>query len=130
MITEQPNPFSAIPDDYTDWAITGFRDVRLLPMSDQTARFAAVPVEGDSLKAQHIVDGDFLIMQITSDYQEGKLGIWQTPDGRTAKYASTDPDGFITLHNNDGWTRLFAPGEISLLGLVVRVERDLVEVIL
>jgi SOS-response transcriptional repressor LexA len=114
-----------IPKDYTDWEIKGFRDVRLIPGSDRLARFAAVPVEGDSLKEQGILDGDILIMRITKVYEDGKLGVWQTPSGRTAKYAVYDLDGYVVLHNDNGWTQHWNDGEIRLLGIVARVERDL-----
>lgn len=114
-----------IPEDYTDWAITGFRDVRMFPASDVNARFAAVPVEGESLKNLGIFDGDMLIMRITADYEDGKIGIWQTPHGRTAKFAYYDRDSSVVLHNENGWRQSWDSSELRLLGVVVRVERDL-----
>lgn len=118
------NAGRSIPDDYTDWAITGFRDVRLVEHSDQTARYMAVPVEGDSLAGQNIIDGDFLICRITNDYEDGKIGLWQTPHGRTAKFAYYDFDNSVVLHNENGWRQAWDARELRLLGLVVRVERD------
>lgn len=114
-----------IPDDYTDWAIKGFRDVRMIETAEVGVRFAAVPVEGDSLKEQGILDGDLLIMRITSNYEDGKLGVWQTPHGRTAKYAFYDPDGFVVLHNDNGWRQTWHGDELRLMGVIVRVERDM-----
>lgn len=114
-----------IPDDYTDWAIKGFRDVRMVETAEVGVRFAAVPVEGDSLKEQGILDGDMLIMRITRNYEDGKLGIWQTPHGRTAKFAYYDADHSVVLHNENGWRQAWDPGELRLLGVVVRVERDM-----
>lgn len=116
----------SIPDDYADWEITGFRDVRLVETTDQTARFICVPVDGDSLRDQGILDGDMLICRITSDYEPGRIGLWQTPSGRTAKYAYFDLDNFVVLHNDNGWRQSWSAGELRLLGLVVRVERDLI----
>lgn len=115
---------AVLPENHTDWEITGFRDVWMTTV-DNLARFAAVLVDGHSLTEQGILDGDLLIMRITQDYEDGKLGIWQTPDGRTAKFASHDPDGFVVLHNDDGWRQTWASDELRLLGLVVRVERDM-----
>jgi len=114
-----------VPDDYTDWAITGFRDVRLIPTSDQMCRFVAVPVEGDSLRDQGIYDGDLLICRLTSVYEDGKIGLWQTPHGRTAKFAYYDFDNSVVLHNESGWRQAWSADELRLLGIVVRVERDL-----
>lgn len=115
-----------VPDDYTDWEITGFRDVRMIEPADQFAQFVAVPVEGESLREEGILDGDLLIMRITRDYEDGKLGIWQTPHGRTAKFAAYDLDGFIMLHNEHGWRQTWNSSEVKLIGLVVRVERDMI----
>ncbi len=118
------NAGRGIPDDLGDWEITGFRDVRLIETTDQAARFIAVPVEGDSLINMHICDGDILICRITRDYVDDKIGLWQTPSGRTAKYAYYDFDNYVVLHNNDGWTQRWEAGELRLLGMVERVERD------
>jgi len=114
-----------IPDEFHDWQITGFRDVRMFPSADVAVRYAAVPVEGDSLVEQGILDGDLLIMRITSQYEDGSLGIWQTPHGRTAKYARFDGDSSVVLHNYDLWTQRWDARDLRLLGIVVRVERDL-----
>jgi len=113
------------PDDLSDWEITGFRDVRLIESTDQTARFVAVPVDGDSLKDQGILNGDFLICKITNDYEDGKIGLWQTPHGRTAKFAYYDPNNSVVLHNENGWRQEWQPDELKLLGIVIRIERDL-----
>jgi SOS-response transcriptional repressor LexA len=119
------NAGRGIPDDYEDWAITGFRDVRMIVTEETGVRFAAVPVEGDSLIEQGILDGDMLIMRITANYEDGKLGVWQTPHGRTCKYAYYDLDDTVVLHNDHGWTQHWDSHELRLLGLVVRVERDM-----
>lgn len=112
------------PDDSMDWEITGFRDIRVVTTTDQHQRLIAVPVRGDSLTCQHIYDGDYLICRITSDYEDDRIGLWQTPDGRTAKFAYYDYDGSVVLHNGGCWSQRWAPEDIRLLGLLVRVERD------
>lgn len=114
-----------IPDDYGDWEITGFRDVTAVG-GDTQARYAVAPIEGDSMEKYRIFDGDYVLMLITREYIDGKIGIWQTPTGRTAKFAHFDLDGYVVLHNDDGWRQTWSPGEIYLLGIAVRVERDLV----
>lgn len=99
--------------------------MRLIETSDQLARFVAVPVAGDSLKDSGILDGDMLICRLTNNYEDGKIGLWQTPHGRTAKYAYYDFDNSVVLHNENGWRQDWSPGELKLLGIVVRVERDM-----
>lgn len=118
------NAGRSIPDDYTDWAITGFRTVRAIGPGDQFQRVFGVPVVGESLKEKGILDGDLLICKVTKDYEDGKIGVWQTPHGRTAKYAYYDTDSCVVLHNENGWRQSWDPHEIRLLGIVVRVERD------
>lgn len=119
------NAGRSIPDDYTDWEIKGFRDVRMLPVTETGVRFAAVPVEGDSLKKLGILDGDMLIIRVTRNYEDEALGIWQTPSGRTAKYAYYHVDDSVVLHNKNGWKQSWLPDQLRLLGIVVRVERDM-----
>lgn len=119
------NAGTSIPDHFEDWRIIGFRDVRLIETADKLVRFFAVPVDGDSLKDHGIFDGDLLICRVTSIYEPDAIGLWQTPSGRTAKLASIDPDNFVTLHNGNGWAESWHHSEIRLLGIAVRVERDL-----
>lgn len=114
-----------IPDDATEWEITGFRNVRKIATSDHNASFAIVPLQGDSLKELNIVDGDMAVMRITRDYIDGKLGVWQTPHGRTCKFAYYDFDGSVVLHNENGWQQRWDATELRLLGVVERIERDM-----
>lgn len=118
------NAGRGIPDDYGDWEITGFRDVRVVDGNDATAKYIAVPVEGESLESLNIVHGDMLICKITETYEPGKIGLWQTPSGRTAKFALCEGGEFVTLHNNNGWHQDWHRNEIKLLGVVMRIERD------
>lgn len=75
------NAGRSIPDDYMDWEITGFRDIRLIDGYDEYTSMMVVPVDGDSLQDVHILDGDLLICHATTRYEDGKIGIWQTPHG-------------------------------------------------
>lgn len=113
-----------IPDDLTDWEITGFRDVRLVDPDSTTAYFG-VPVEGDSLVNLHICEGDILVCKRARRYEAGTIGIWQTPMGRTAKLANPYPDDSVVLHNGGSWSQMWQSDEVRLLGIVVRVERDI-----
>lgn len=112
-----------VPLDDEDWEITGFRDVRCVEGADPSARFFLTVVDGPSLEAEHIVDGDMLLCRVTHSYEIGRLGIWQTPTGRTAKYAFYE-DGFVVLHNDNGWRQVWQADDLRLLGIVERVERD------
>lgn len=114
-----------VPDELTDWEIVGFREVAVVEGADPSAQFFLAEVDGTSLEHEHIMPGDFLLCRVTREYEIGKIGIWQTPSGRTAKYAYYDPEGFLVLHNDNGWSQQWHAPEIFLLGLAERVERDL-----
>lgn len=116
-----------LPAEYTDWEIGSFRDVRSLTNSDRQVRVFAVKVAGQNLAEKHICPGDVMVCRVTSRYEEGRIGIWQTPAGRTAKFAHFIPDGGVILHNESGWQewQKWQVEDVRLLGIVVRVERDL-----
>lgn len=113
-----------VPLDEDDWEIVDYRDVRPVENGTRDARYFITAVDGPSLEAENILDGDLLLCRITHNYEVGRLGIWQTPNGRTAKYAYYE-DGFVVLHNDNGWRQEWAFGDVRLLGVVERVERDL-----
>lgn len=108
-----------------DFAITGFRDVRVPLDLGPDPRIIIAPVEGDSLLPLHICHGDYLVCEVATDYEDGTLGLWQTPDGRTAKFACFDFDDTVTLHNENGWQQSWPASDVKLLALVIKVERDL-----
>jgi SOS-response transcriptional repressor LexA len=116
---------SSIPDDWQNWQISSFRDIRAIGGLAKNERFVGIPVNGDSLEKIGIYHGDILITKITSEYKAGKLCVWQTPHGRTAKFARENFDGTVTLHNKNGWKQKWQSYEIQLVGIVVRIERDL-----
>lgn len=116
---------TSLPEDWQNWEIYKFRDVRTVEDVRPYEKIVGIPVDGDSLKKIGIFHGDILITKLTSRYKAGKLCVWQTPHGRTAKFAQSNPDGTVTLHNKNGWSKSWASSEIRLIGVVVRVERDL-----
>lgn len=115
---------TSIPDDWQNWQISSFRDVRAIKGLAKNERCVGIPVNGDSLVKIGIFHGDILITRITKEYREGRLCVWQTPHGRTAKFAYENFDGSVTLHNKNGWRQEWQSNEIQLIGIVVRVERD------
>ncbi len=84
----------------------------------------AVEVCGSTLNNIKIFDGDKLIVKKVSEFNERNLYVFDTPNGRTAKFAF-EFFGDIFLHNNRKWSSNFKAEEVKLLGVVVRVERDL-----
>jgi SOS-response transcriptional repressor LexA len=106
------------------WKIENFRTIRAIYGSKTTDRFAALTVSGDSLREQGIYDGDILIFKFTNFAPLTKLCVWQTPYGITAKYAQKTDADTITLHNQNGWQRDFNISDCRMVGVVVRVERD------
>jgi len=119
------NAGRGVPDDTEDWDIVAYRDVDMPVGCDMSARYFLTEVDGDSLKHKHIVPGDFLLCRVAAEYESGKIGIWQTPSGRTAKFAYFDDgDGCVVLHNDGDWRQQWDRRDIQLLGLVDKIERD------
>ncbi len=103
--------------------ISRFRTIRKVNDSE-TDVFSGVPFAGNTLEHLGIFHGDILIVKITKHFNESNLYVWQTPHGKTAKFAR-ETMAEITLHNGKEWTETFFRSEVEMLGVVVRVERDL-----
>jgi SOS-response transcriptional repressor LexA len=116
---------AGIPDDWKNWKIKSFREIRAISKATLKDKFIGIIVTGDSLKNLGIFHGDLLITKLTTEYDAKKIGVWQTPHGRTAKFAYEDFDGTVVLHNQNGWQQKWQADEIKLVGVVVRVERDM-----
>jgi SOS-response transcriptional repressor LexA len=114
-----------VPDDWNKWLNNELREISEIRDKVPFAKYIAVPVRGHSLKGSGIHDGDILICRKTHSYVPGSIGIWETPHGRTAKYAAIDKDGFVLLHNHNGWKQKWSSDEVKLVAVAVRVERDL-----
>lgn len=115
---------SPLPDEWQNWQIKKFRDIRRIEHLSPFDRVIGFPVAGDSLNSIGIIHGDILITRLTAEYKPERLGVWQTPHGQTAKFASENFDGTVTLHNQNGWFQTWEAADVKLIGLVVRVERD------
>jgi SOS-response transcriptional repressor LexA len=113
-----------VPDSWDEWISGQFREIREIENKVPFAKYCARRVSGESLKVSGIFDKDWLICRETWRYEPGKIGVWRTPEGLTAKYAAIDKDGFILLHNHNGWKRTWESGEVKLLEIVTRLERD------
>ncbi len=66
--------------------LSQFRTVRGLFGNDAEV-FSAVPIYDSALTHPGILSGDILIVKITKHFNEANLYIWNTPHGRTAKFA-------------------------------------------
>ena len=100
-----------------------FRTVRGL-LGNQTEVFTAVSVFDNHLARLGILTGDILIVKITRHFNESNLYVWRTPHGQMARYGR-ETLAEITLHNGKGLSETFFRSEVEMLGVVVRVERDL-----
>jgi SOS-response transcriptional repressor LexA len=117
--------YAGTPTPIDGWKIDKFRSIRPVKGANFNDRLAGLPVIGDSLKNIGIYEGDLLVFKFTSEAPPEKLCIWQTPHGNTAKFARENLDGTITLHNKNGWHQDWSADDVRLVGVVVRVERDL-----
>jgi SOS-response transcriptional repressor LexA len=118
------NGGTPIPGDWSKYALDTVREIRKLENVPPFANVYAVQVEGQSLQKMGIFNNDWLICYVTSRYEPGKIGIWETPHGQTAKFAYYK-DGSIVLHNHNGWKQAWDASEVKLVSVAARVERDL-----
>lgn len=87
---------------------------------------AAVEIVGDSLQRDSIVDGDWAIFRRTFEARPGQLVIALTPDGLTVKYFFPREDGGCLLRAADPqYDQSWDAGEVTVCGVVLRIERDL-----
>jgi hypothetical protein len=109
--------------NYEKYEIKSFRDIRAVGIENQFETIVGVPVDGDSLAHIGILHGDILVVKITDKRTEENLCVWETPNGRTAKF-SYENFGEMTLHNKADWSQSWKLDEIKLFGVVIRMERD------
>jgi SOS-response transcriptional repressor LexA len=120
------NGGTPVPGDWKSFAAASIREISDVKDAPPFSKHVAVPVDGNSLKQMGIHHGDVLICRKTRLYLDGAIGIWETPHGRTAKYAYLNKDGSVTLHNHNGWKQQWSAEEVQLVAIAVRVERDLI----
>jgi SOS-response transcriptional repressor LexA len=120
------NGGTPVPGDWKAFAAATVREVSEIKDPPPFSKHVAIPVDGNSLKSMGIHHGDILICRKTRLYTHGAIGIWETPHGRTAKYAYLNKDGSVTLHNHNGWQKQYSADEVTLFAVAIRVERDLV----
>jgi SOS-response transcriptional repressor LexA len=114
-----------VPVDWNSFASATVREIRSLDNAPPFANVYATQVAGQSLQRLGIFNGDWLICYETSNYEAGRIGIWETPHGQTAKFAYYKDDS-VTLHNHNGWKQAWNPTDIRLIAVAARVERDLI----
>lgn len=114
-----------VPGDWSKYASETVREIRKLKNIPPFARVFAAQVDGQSLQKLGIHNGDWLICYETTQYEPGRIAIWETPHGQTAKFGYVKGDT-VTLHNHNGWKREYAADEVKLIAIAARVERDLI----
>lgn len=112
------------PDDWQNWKIKCFRDIRAVEGVKPHEQLAACPVIGDSMRAHGITHGGLIVFKLFSQPAPGKISLWQTPHGRTIKFARANEDNTITLHNGGDWQQTWQADEVQHIGVVVRFEKD------
>ncbi len=79
---------------------------------------------GDSLTDFGICKGDSIIVKPIEKLDENRITVWETPDGRTAKFAYEN-FGDITLYNKKDWLMRYPAKKVKLIGAVVAVQKNL-----
>lgn len=106
-----------------------WRDVRLPSWANESDRFVVVRVRGDSLLAENgrsIHHGDWAVVLLTADVQEGALAAVLTPAGMTLRFLFREPGERVRLEpsNLEFPIIRYQASEIIIQGRVIRTERD------
>lgn len=116
-------------ESFDDLPILGWRDVRPIKGARPFDQFCGAPVQGDSMIADNIFDGDYAIFRTTFDAEEvtpGKLcAIW-TPRGLVIKHVYITLDDSIRLVSSNPHYQdiVYSLEDVVIQGIVVRVEHD------
>lgn len=105
--------------------IEGFRNTRATGIPNAIA----VRHAGNTLSHLGIFDNDLLVIKPETEYEAGdnRLYVLETPNGKTAKFVeSAGDESSITLTNQADWRQTWQQAEVHCLGVVIRVERDLI----
>jgi SOS-response transcriptional repressor LexA len=113
-----------------DLPVDGLRAIRPVVGAHKTDQFCAAIVRGSSLLDDGIFDGDCAIIKITFERYEvtpGRLVAILTPYGLLLKHCYLTLNGEVRLVSaNPAFQDLtFEPEQITIQGIVVRIERDL-----
>lgn len=114
---------------FDDVPILEWRDIREIKGSRPFDQFCGAPVEGDSMIGDGIFNKDYAIFRITFDIWEvtpGRLCAVWTPNGLLIKrvYITLNDEIRLASSNPEYTDLVFNVEEVSIQGIVVRIERD------
>jgi len=95
-----------------------------LKKSEVGKEYFCVDVGSDTLEDFGVSEGDCLIVKVTDVIDENRITVWDTPDGRTAKFAYEN-FGDIALYNKKDWLRSYPAKKVKMLGVAVYVQKGL-----
>jgi SOS-response transcriptional repressor LexA len=100
--------------------------VRLPNWARESDRFVLSEVCGDSLSGAGVYDGDYALIHLTREIQDGDLVACLVPSGMVIKFLRYEPNGTITLLSaNSNYPSLsFEASDVLIQGKVIRTERD------
>ena len=101
----------------------GYRTIRPVP-GVKPEDIACLQLVGNSLSADGILEGDWIIYKFAYEAKPGQLVVANTPDALTVKYYHPWNDALLLRGAESKYDQFWEDGEITLEGIVVRVERD------
>lgn len=111
---------------FTRKHLIGWRDIRLPKQAHPGARFVAVVIRDDELRGAAIVPDDYIVILLDAGLTgRRELAAVITPHGLTIKYVYANRRDVRLVGNSPNYQpQHFAHDEISVQGIVVRIERD------
>jgi repressor LexA len=110
-----------------DCVFLGWRTIRIPRGYRKEHSYCAVLISGDSLIDEGILDGDYAICRLTSELERnGQLAAVLLADGLVLKHVWFEGRRVRLQSRNRKYNdRVLSVEEVTIQGLVVRIERDL-----
>lgn len=126
MIGQHPPAPTVVTDFGACLPISTVLMVRPIPGVSLSAKLVATRACGSSMEDAGILSGDYVISVVTAAPEPGSLIIADTPNGLVVRYLHQRGETIILRSANpcypdEAWQR----GEVTIHGVVKRVERDL-----
>lgn len=106
------------------WEIIRYHELRLLSKPQPGERIGMCKVEGNSLEAHRIFEGDYVIFFIRDQARPGDLIVADTPYGTTVKYYDPTEEGiWLRAAEAPSQDQFWSSDDVRIRGLVAETRR-------
>jgi SOS-response transcriptional repressor LexA len=113
---------SSVPMDA--WQILRYHDLHLVSKPQPGERIGMCKVEGNSLEAHGILEGDFVIFFMREQARPSDLIVADTPFGTTVKYYDPTEEGvWLRAADAPSLDQFWSSDEVKIRGVVTETRR-------